>query len=118
MKNIYEKDWGVYMHRIAVVGDRESIYGFSALGLETFFMEEKDEAKKLIKHLVLDNCMVIYITESLYKELENEIEEINKSTAVSIVPIPGITGNNGVGLESLRKSVIQAVGSDILFSQN
>lgn len=107
------------MHRIAVVGDRESIYGFSALGLETFFVEEKDEARKMIDHLVLDNCVVIYITEALYKELADEIEKINKGgTAVSIVPIPGIANNNGAGLNSLRKAVIQAVGSDILFSQN
>ena len=106
------------MYRIAVVGDRESIYGFSALGLETFFVSEKDEAKKIIKHLVLDNCMVIYITEALFYELEGEIEAINKSTKVSIVPIPGVLGSSGAGMQSLRKSVIQAVGSDILFTQN
>lgn len=107
------------MHRIAVVGDRESIYGFSALGLETFFVEEKDAARRMINHLILDNCVVIYITEHLYKELADEIENINKGEiAVSIVPIPGIADNNGAGMNSLRKAVIQAVGSNILFSQN
>ena len=34
----------------------------------------------------------------------------------SIILIPGISGNTGKGVEGVKKSVEQAVGSDILFS--
>ena len=32
------------MYKIAVMGDRDSIYGFAALGLDTFPVTEKEEA--------------------------------------------------------------------------
>lgn len=34
----------------------------------------------------------------------------------AIILIPGVSGNTGKGIESVKKSVEQAVGSDILFS--
>ena len=37
--------------------------------------------------------------------------------APAIIQIPGVKGNTGAGIISVRKSVEQAVGSDILFSK-
>ena len=36
------------MYKIAVMGDYDSIYGFAALGLETFPVNSQDEAEKLL----------------------------------------------------------------------
>ena len=41
-----------------------------------------------------------------------------ESLLPSIILIPGISGNTGAGIENVKKSVEQAVGSDILFSNN
>ena len=39
------------MYKIAVMGDYDSIYGFAALGLETFPVNSQDEAEKLLTNL-------------------------------------------------------------------
>ncbi|HBG14640.1 MAG TPA: V-type ATP synthase subunit F, partial [Synergistaceae bacterium] len=35
------------------------------------------------------------------------------SYSMSIIPIPGIKGSNGIGIKSIRDSVERAVGMDI-----
>ena len=39
------------MYRIAVLGDYDSIYGFAALGLDTFPEEDPEEAAKKLHEL-------------------------------------------------------------------
>ncbi len=104
------------MYKIAVLGDYDSIYGFATLGLETFPCTEPEQAAKKLHKLTTGEYAVIYITESLAVELEQEIEKFKERLLPSIILIPGISGNTGQGIESVKKSVEQAVGSDILFS--
>lgn len=105
------------MSKIAVMGDWDSIYGFSALGLDTFRFDEsnRDEAGKLLRRLAEQDYAVIYITEALAAELPNEIEHYRTLPSPAIILIPGISGNTGEGIAAVRKSVEQAVGSDIIF---
>ena len=39
------------MYRIAVLGDRDSIYGFAALGLEVFPVAGTEEGAKTLRRL-------------------------------------------------------------------
>ncbi len=105
------------MYKIAVMGDRDSIYGFAALGLETFSVADKDEGAKLIKKLAYGDYAVIYITEALASLLEDEIEELSSQPLPAIILIPGVSGNTGKGILSVKKSVERAVGSDIIFNK-
>ena len=36
----------------------------------------------------------------------------------AVIAIPGVKGNTGIGISGVKKSVEQAVGSDILFSND
>ena len=62
-------------------------------------------------------CGIIYITEALAAELPEEIERYKEQVMPAIIQIPGVSGNKGAGVEGVKKTVEQAVGSDILFSQ-
>lgn len=57
------------------------------------------------------------ITEALAAELPEEIERYKEQVMPAIIQIPGVSGNTGAGVEGVKKTVEQAVGSDILFSQ-
>ncbi len=103
------------MSKVAVMGDYDSIYGFSALGLDIYPVKEKDEGKKLLKKLTLGEYAIIYVTESLAKEIIEEIDKHKESISPAIIQIPGISGNTGAGVEQVKSFVEQAVGSDILF---
>ena len=57
------------MYKIAVMGDRDSIYGFASLGLEPFPLTDPAEAGKKVKDLAESGYAVIYITEALAARL-------------------------------------------------
>lgn len=104
------------MYKIAVLGDRDSIYGFAALGLDTFPVTETEEAAKILKRLADGDYAVIYITEALQAVLAMEIDRYRLDRLPAIIPIPGVSGNTGMGIMNVKKSVEQAVGSDIIFN--
>ena len=58
---------------------------------------------------------VIYITEAAAAGIETAIDRYREQPLPSVILIPGISGNTGKGVESVKHSVEQAVGSDILF---
>ncbi|MCR4891047.1 MAG: V-type ATP synthase subunit F [Lachnospiraceae bacterium] len=106
------------MYKIAVMGDRDSIYGFATLGLDTYPFTDPQEAGRKLRELADGNYAVIYITESLAAKLTNEIDRYRSQMMPAIILIPGVSGNTGMGISAVKKSVEQAVGSDILFGKS
>lgn len=104
------------MYKIAVIGDRDSIYGFAALGLETFPVEDTQDAGKKLRTLAESDYAIIYITEALAAKLEPEVDQYRSEKLPAIILIPGVSGNTGMGMKLVKKSVEQAVGSDIIFN--
>ena len=104
------------MAKIAVMGAYDSIFGFAALGLDTYAVQETEQARRLLRQLAGQDYAVIYITEALAAELDEEIEKYRSSLLPAIIQIPGVAGNTGKGIEGVKKSVEKAVGSDILFA--
>ena len=49
------------------------------------------------------------------KKKGKEIEKYQEQVTPAIIQIPGIAGNTGAGVAGVKKSVEQAVGSDIIF---
>ncbi len=102
------------MYKIAVIGDRESALGFKALGLDTVFADNVEEAKVALHRLAGEECAVIYITEQLAAEMRHEIDRYTDSVTPAIILIPGKGGSLGIGIDSVHKTVERAVGADIL----
>lgn len=105
------------MYRAAVLGDRDSIYGFAALGLEIFPVENSEDGARTLRALAEQEVAVIYITENLAQSLELELNHYREEILPAIIPIPGVFGNTGMGIAMVKKSVEQAVGSDIIFNE-
>lgn len=103
------------MYKIAVIGDQDSIYGFATLGLDIFPFSDPIEAGKKLRTLAEGPYAVIYITEALAAQLTTEIDRYRAMKLPAIIPIPGVSGNTGAGIAAVKKSVEQAVGSDIIF---
>ena len=104
------------MYKIAVLGDYDSIYGFATLGLDTYPAYDPTEAVRTLRRLADGNYAVIYITEARAAEIDEELNRYRSQRLPAIILIPGVAGNTGKGVAQVKKSVEQAVGSDILFS--
>ena len=105
------------MYKIAVMGDYDSIYGFAALGLDTFPVTPAEAGERL-HQLVADGYGIIYITEALAAECKKTIDKFQEELLRAVIQIPGVSGNTGEGVQGVKTSVEKAVGSDILFSNN
>lgn len=103
------------MYKIAVVGDYDSIYGFATLGLDTFPVTTRKEAEDRLEALAANQYGIIYITEAWAAECKKTIEKFQAQLLPAIIQIPGVSGNTGAGVQGVKQSVEQAVGSDILF---
>ena len=102
------------MYKIAVMGDKDSIYGFASLGLGIFPCQTQEEAVKTLRELARGGYGVIYITEVLFELLNEEIDKYRDLPLPAIIPIPGVKGNTGIGMKNVSLSVEKAVGSDII----
>lgn len=103
------------MYKIGVIGDKDSILGFKALGLSVFPVKEAEEAESLLHKMVDENYAVIYITEEFAKDISAGIEKYKVKKLPAIIPIPSNQGSLGIGMSNVKKSVERAVGADILF---
>jgi len=104
---------GVGMYKIAVLGDRDSVMGFKALGLDVFFAEEPEEARQEFHRIARGPYAVIYITEQLAAKMPADIERYKSETTPAVILIPGKTGSLGLGAQALQTAIERAVGADI-----
>ena len=102
------------MYKIAALGDRDSIMGFKALGLDTFFVEGSDEARQTLHRLAREGeHAIIYVTEQVAQAIPNDIARYKTETTPAVILIPGKSGSLGIGAQALQSAIERAVGADI-----
>lgn len=104
------------MLKIAVIGGRDTVMGFRALGLETYPAADAAEAGHILRRLTRENddYAIIYIEENLAAELAHEIDKFKDRPTPAVILIPGIEGSMGLGQSALKAAVERAVGTNIL----
>lgn len=103
------------MYKIGVIGERDSVLGFKAVGLDVFPCSQSEEAKKILRDLAAGDYAIIYITEGLAADMSEDIDRYKDNRLPAIIQIPGKEGPSGTGMDQVRKAVERAVGADILF---
>ena len=101
-------------YRIAVLGDRESVLGFKALGLDVFPAESVEEARSTLHRLAKENYAVVYLTEQLAQYMTDDLARYKDELTPAVILIPGKEGSLGIGMANVKKSVERAVGAEIL----
>ena len=105
------------MLKIAVLGGRDTVMGFKALGLDVFPASGAEEAKEIFRHLTRESdeeYAIIYVEENLAQYLEHEIARYKAVPSPAIILIPGREGPLGLGQSALKAAVEKAVGIDFL----
>ncbi len=109
------------MYKIGIIGDKDSVLGFLAVGFTVMCAENSKEALEHLRDMANNrekdpqkSFAVIYITENYAEELENEIAVYRDRPIPAIIAIPSKSGRTGYGMANIKKSVEHAVGADIL----
>lgn len=101
-------------YQIAVLGDKDSVLGFRALGLDTYSVDSVEQARITLHRIAKENYAVIYLTETLAVEIEADIARYKDDLTPAIILIPGKEGSLGIGMSNIKKAVERAVGADIM----
>jgi len=105
------------MYKIAVIGAADTVIGFRALGLDTYAVENGEEAKKTLHEISKprdDEYAIIYMEETMAAEIQSEIRKYDERPSPAIILIPGRSGPLGLGQAALNEAIEKAIGSDIL----
>lgn len=98
---------------MAAVGEYETVLPFQAVGVKPCIVKEDENVDATLLELAKTGYAVVFVQETFFVEHNRKIEELNDEYETSFIPIPGLKGSKGVGLESIRSSVERAVGMDI-----
>lgn len=102
------------MYKVAVIGDRNSILGFKALGIDTFTVYDKEDSRRTLDTIARDDYGIIFITEQLASLIPETIKRYNNTLIPTVILIPSNQGTLNIGMDRINKSVEKAVGTNIL----
>lgn len=104
------------MYKIGIIGERDSVLGYMALGFAVHEAADAETAGRILRKLAADESYaIIFIMERYAAELENEIAVYKDKPLPAVVTLPGRDGSTGYGMAALKSAVERAVGADILF---
>ncbi len=105
------------MSKVGIIGDKDTVMGFLALGIDIFPAYSAEEIKKTIHKLAEKEYAIIYITEEASLKAKENLAKYKDMELPAIIVIPGIGGSMGLGMNEVRESAKRAIGADILFSE-
>ncbi|WP_297437128.1 V-type ATP synthase subunit F [uncultured Clostridium sp.] len=100
--------------KVGVVGDKDSVLAFKALGVDIFPVTEIEEARKTIDRLAMTDYAVIFVTEHVAKDIEETIERYTKKLLPAVILIPSNQGTLNIGTKRISNNVEKAIGINIL----
>jgi V/A-type H+-transporting ATPase subunit F len=102
------------MYKLAVIGDSETVLAFKAVGFDTFQVSRAEAASVLQEKHHSGKYALIFVSESLARDMETLLEEYGKLPfpAVSVLPL-GVKSEH-LGIALLRRTSIRATGADIV----
>ena len=108
-------------YALAIVGPKEVIIGFKAIGLTTVFASNAKECWDKLNELKNEKVnerpkyAIIFILESHAKDIDiADYKKLTDCALPAIIALPGPEGSTGFGLERLGQIVEKAIGSNIL----
>lgn len=101
-------------HKIAVVGDKDSVLPFKILGFDVFPAHESLEARETIDRLASEEYGIIYVTEAIASEIAETIRRYDTVVSPAIILIPNHKGSLSIGKSRIQENVEKAVGQNIL----
>lgn len=98
---------------LAVIGERDLVLSFKALGIPVFGVDSLDQAKETMRKLIEEEYALIFITETLASGMSDLLQEVATKPVPAIIPIPTSKGSSGFALNRLRETIKKAVGADV-----
>ena len=97
----------------AIIGDRQSLAGFTALGVDGYAAESEAEAKAALEKAQRAGCALILVTEAAARHARVHIEAMRQKEGPPVLILPGETGNTGQAEREIEAAIRQAAGAGL-----
>lgn len=104
-------------NKIAVIGDKDSVLAFKAVGVEVFDAQTAAQAQNLIKKLSREQYAVLFLAEDLAAQIPDVLAKAKTQPFPAVVPIPTGGNSNGFGMKGIKNDVEKAIGIDVIFNK-
>lgn len=106
------------MYKIGIIGERDSVLGFMAIGFSVHEAADPEAAREILHALAKEgNYAIIFIVENYAQALAEDIARYKDVPMPAVISIPGRGGSTGYGLAAIKSAVERAVGADIIFKE-
>lgn len=105
------------VNKIAVIGDKDAVLGFKAVGVEVFDATTAEQASALVKKLSQQGYAVLFLAEDLAEQIPETLAKVKTQAFPAVVPIPTNGKSNGFGMKGIKADVEKAIGVDIIFNK-
>lgn len=102
------------MHKLAIIGDSDSILAFQAIGMDSFLVNRENAQEVLSHQFKSGKYAIIFLAETLAQGMMDFLQEVGHHTTPAITIIPVGLKRQNIGLERMRKLGILATGTDII----
>ena len=106
------------MYKIGIIGERDSVMGFMAIGFAVHEASDPESAATILHKLAKSGeYAIIFLVENYARALEEDIARYKDDPLPAVISIPGRAGTDGSGMAAIKSAVERAVGADILFKE-
>ncbi|UCD50989.1 MAG: hypothetical protein JSW27_26125 [Phycisphaerales bacterium] len=101
--------------KVAVLGDADFVMPFSALGLDTFAVEQqRDQIVEAAQRIVDAKYALVVVAEDVARAADEVFADTETAPTPCIVVVPFTTESEGFATEALGRVLKLATGIDIL----
>lgn len=104
-------------NKIAVIGDKDAVLAFKAVGVEVYDATTAEQAQSLVKKLSQQQYAIVYIAENLAEQIPETLARAKTQSYPMVIPIPTTATPSGFGLQGIKSDVEKAIGVDIIFNK-
>lgn len=101
------------MPSAAIIGDKESLAGFTALGVDGYPAHTRAETETALEKAQRAGCALILLTEAAALHVRARIEALRQKEGPPVLILPGETGNTGQAEREIEAAIRQAAGAGL-----
>lgn len=101
------------MPSVAVIGDRERVAGFAALGLDGYPAHTRAEAETALEKAQRAGCALILVTAEAARLVSERLDRLRQKEGPLVLILPGETGSAGRAGQALETVLRQAAGAGL-----
>jgi V/A-type H+-transporting ATPase subunit F len=101
-------------NNIAVIGDKDFISGFKALGCVLYPVDETTDLQSLLTKVIEENFLFIFILEKYALRLKDLFKQYSQRARPLIIPLSDFRADLSLTENLLSDLTVKAVGKDIM----